>query len=99
MDIGKHTLLLLEPLVHKRDVGLHHVNLPPQFGAFSGLVYRWTLSNLHINTSAMITWECDPPFAAMGWQPQSQGLLSIQSTSIACGATKNGVFRCLPPSL
>ena len=65
MDIRAHTLRLLESLVHKRDIGLHHVNLPPQFGAFSGLVYCRILSNLHINTSAIIIWEFDPLVAAM----------------------------------
>ena len=55
MDIRAHTLRLLESLVYKRDIDLHHVNLSPQIGAFSGLVYHRTLSNLDINTSAMIT--------------------------------------------
>ena len=69
VDIGNHTLRLLESLVNKRDVSLHNVNLSPQFGTFSGLVYCRTLSNLHINTSAIIIWEYVPPFAAIGWHP------------------------------
>ena len=47
----KHTLCLVKPLVHKRDVSICHVKLPPQFGKTSSPVSRRTLSRLHIKAA------------------------------------------------
>jgi len=41
-----HTLCLVKPLVHKRDVRIRHIKLPPQFGKFSSPVSRRICSRL-----------------------------------------------------
>ena len=43
-----HTLCLVKPLVHKRDVGIYRVKLPPQFGKLSSPASHRTLSRLHM---------------------------------------------------
>ena len=44
-------MCLVNPLVHKGDVGIRHVKLSPQFGEISSPVSRRTLSRLHMKAA------------------------------------------------
>ena len=46
-----HTLCLVKPIVHKRDVRIRHVKLPPQIGKISSPVSRRTVSRLHMKAA------------------------------------------------
>ena len=46
-----HTLCLVKPLVHKRDVRIRYVKLPPQFGKLASPASHRTLSRLHVKAT------------------------------------------------
>ena len=82
-----HTLCLVKPLVHKRDVGIRHVKLPPQFGNISGPVSHRTLSRLHMTAERLLPGTmilCSPPLVG---NQSLRGYYLYRAPSV-CGTVK-----------
>ena len=92
-----HTLCLVKPLVHKRNVGICRVKLPPQSGKLSSPASHRTLSRLHMKAARSLPGTmilCLPPLDSN----QSLRGYYLYRAHLACAVPSKNLYITLRTS-